>query len=378
MKKKTVFLYGMITILGLILRYLNKDFQSDDWTRCWVPWMEAIEGPFTSIVRFPGDYNMPYVTLLWIINHIPIPKLYGVKILSVLFDYFLAVGAAKLVASCVNEERWESSQLLTYSLVVLSPIVIKNSSWWAQCDSIYCAFLIWSLYFFVNKKDCKGMVMFGFALAAKLQAIIAVPFLIIYWWKNKRFSVLYFLIIPVVMELLCIPAIMAGCSPFISITQYLGQTSEYQYLYHLYPNIWALLQGASYWICADLAIGGVVGIFAILLLVTTLWGKEINKNTLLLYCVTITMTALFFLPQMHERYGYFLEILLICLAVYDHKHIVPAITVNLLVLFFYLGRYDLFSRFITYPTGILYLICYLWILLWAYRELFIGKEEMKC
>ncbi len=378
MKKKTLFLYSVITILGILLRLVNRDYQSDDWTRCWIPWMEAIEGPFSKIASFPGDYNMPYVTLLWFINHMPIPNLYGVKILSVIFDYILAIGAAKLVACCVDTTKANSGSILAYGLVVLSPVVILNSSWWAQCDSIYSACLIWSFYFFINNKNVKGMVLFGCALAAKLQAIIAVPLLIIYWWKNKKFSFFYFLILPLVIEILCIPAIIAGCSPLVTITQYMGQTSEYQYLFHLYPNIWALLQGASYWICIDLAIVGLIGVLAIMLLVITAYGREINRDTFLLYGVLITMTALFFLPQMHERYGFFLEILWICLAVKERKHMIPALAISTLTWLFYRGYSFLFERAVTYPTGAIYLFCYLWILYCSFKELFIRKGENEC
>lgn len=374
MKKKKLATYTIITIIGIAIRILFRDYQSDDWTRCWIPWMEALEGPFTQITNFPGDYNAPYVTLIWIINRLPINNLYGVKTLSVIFDIILAFGAGRLVASCVSAEKADILSVCAYGIVMLSPVVILNSSWWAQCDSIYSACLIWAVYYFVQNKNVKGMSMFGCALAAKLQAIIALPFLLIYWWKTKKFSICLFLIIPVVIEVLCIPAILAGCSPFITITQYLGQTSEYEYLFHLYPNIWALLHGASYWICIDLAIVGIVGVFAITLLAISTYGKDITKNTILLYCVLITMTALFFLPQMHERYGFFLEVLFICLAIKDKKHIVPAIAVNGLTLFFYNAKDIMFEKIVTYPTGLIYLICYLWILYWSYKELFIKEK----
>ena len=157
----------------------------------------------------------------------------------------------------------------------------------------------------------------------------------------------------------------------------MGQTAEYEYLFHLYPNIWALLHGASYWICIDLAIVGLIGVFAIMLLAIVKYGKKIDRGTLLLYGVFITMTSLFFLPQMHERYGYFLEILFICLAVKERKHILPMIAVTVLTTIFYSAHPILFYKVATYPTGAIYLICYLWILYCAYKKLFI-KEEIKC
>ena len=375
MKDKKQLLYIVITIIGIIIRALFRDYQSDDWTRCWIPWMEALDGEFSKVATFPGDYNAPYVTLIWIINRLPIQNLYGVKLLSVMFDYILAIGAAKLVSCCVSKEKADISGFVAYGVIVCSPVVILNSSWWAQCDSIYTACLIWSLYFFVKNKDVKGMVLFGCAIAAKLQAIIALPLLIIYWWKNKKFSILYFLIIPITVEILCLPAIIAGCSPFITITQYLGQTSEYQYLFHLYPNIWALLHGASYWICIDLAIVGITGVFAIMLLCISVYGKTINQETLLLFSVFIIMTALFFLPQMHERYGYFLEILFICLAIKEQKHIIPAVIINALTILFYKnGSSIMFEKIVTYPTGTLYIICYMWILYCSYKELFVREK----
>lgn len=377
MKNRRYYLFAAITFIGFVIRIFFRDYQSDDWIRCWIPWMKELTGPFTKMANYPGDYNAPYVSLIWLINRLPISNLYGVKLLSILFDYLLAIGAAKLVTSCMETDKKEWGELVTYAIVVFSPVVILNSSWWAQCDSIYSACLVWTLYHLVNGKDLKGMIWFGCALAAKLQAIIAVPLLLIYWWKNKKFSVAYFLIIPIVIEILCLPAILAGCSPFITLIQYMGQTGEYQYLFHLYPNIWALLHGASYWICIDLAIVGLVGVLAILVLMINLYGKFVNKNNLLLYSVLITMTALFFLPQMHERYGYFLEILFICLAVQERKHILPAIAINVLTVIFYVFSAEpiLFEKVVTYPTGVVYLICYLWILYCSYNELFRREKE---
>lgn len=72
--------------------------------------------------------------------------LYTIKIVSIIVDYVLAAGAGLLVYELAGKDRLKAG--ITYSVVILLPTVILNSSGWAHCDSIYAAFFgrpLWSI-----------------------------------------------------------------------------------------------------------------------------------------------------------------------------------------------------------------------------------------
>ena len=97
------------------------------------------------------DYNALYLYFLALFSYIPIKDLYLIKILSFVFDYIMAFGMYKLTKECINKKS-QILPLIAYSCTLLMPTVIMNSGEWVQCDSIYVAFLIWSLYFMITKK----------------------------------------------------------------------------------------------------------------------------------------------------------------------------------------------------------------------------------
>ena len=56
----------------------------------------------------------------------------------------------------------------------------------------------------------------------------------------------------------------------------------------------------------------------------------------MLYCAFIlAYTCVFFLPKMHERYGYLYEILAILIAFVDRKTIIPCVVLNMVSLITY-------------------------------------------
>ena len=61
-----------------------------------------------------------------------------------------------------------------------------NSAAWGQCDSIYAAFCLGSLYFLLRGRTWWACVFFGLALSFKLQAIFFLPALLIVLVVNRQ------------------------------------------------------------------------------------------------------------------------------------------------------------------------------------------------
>ena len=69
--------------------------------------------------------------------------------------------------------------LLAAATALFAPSVVINSGAWAQCDSIYAAFCLGSLYFLLRAKPWWASIFFAIALSFKLQAMFFLPVLLI-------------------------------------------------------------------------------------------------------------------------------------------------------------------------------------------------------
>ena len=132
-----LFLLGAITILAVFIRICGMDFQSDDFNSFLNPWWGIIKyNDFTGLAAQVGNYNIPYQIIIFLMTLLPLNALYAYKIVSIIFDFVLAISTAMLVYSFAKSNA-RLKAVIAYSAVLLSATVIFNSSFWAQCDSIY-------------------------------------------------------------------------------------------------------------------------------------------------------------------------------------------------------------------------------------------------
>lgn len=314
--KKQLLLFLLLSAVGLALRLWGIGFESGDWYESLSVWVEELDhGGLKALSNYSGNYNMPYVTFLLFVTYLPIPPLTGIKCLSILFDYLCAFVGGKIALLCCPQDSLpEDSKkrakifLLAYGGILLAPTVIVNSAWWGQCDSVYVGFIFLALYYMLKDKRVRSMIFWGAALAFKLQTVLAFPILLLYYWKNRKVSLCHFLLIPFTVEVLCLPAILGGCSPLIAFTTYLGQAGENQAMYYFYSNLWTFFEWAPYWVFGRMAVIGTAVLLLLLALLILRREARFDESNLLPYFVWLVMTALCFLPNMHDRYGYMLEL----------------------------------------------------------------------
>lgn len=311
----------IVSIVGLLLRWQGIWYESGDYTSCLSIWMDVLKNGdgLSVLAAYDGDYNMPYVTVLLLLSYLPLEPIISIKGVSMLFDIICAFAAGLLVIVCTKSKYKTVSFVLTYGAVFLSPIAILNSGYWGQCDSIYVAFVLLAVVCMLKEKHPLAMIFWGCAFAFKLQAIFGFPIVLLYYWKTKKFSLTQFFIIPITMEILCIPAIIGGCSPLVTFSVYFSQMKTFPHMYYYYPNIWTFFQDTPYYVFGKMAI---VGTFVLLLIeaLIILRKEETFENSHFLpKFVWLVMTILCFLPCMHDRYGYMLEMVAICYAVTNKK-----------------------------------------------------------
>lgn len=371
-KHMTMLYLGAVTILGLYIRFLLKDHVSGDIVSFLRPWMETLieNGGLAALKLDIGNYNPPYITILALMSYIPMYDVYLIKIPSVLFDLFLAASAAYFVGWYFGKK---STAVFLYTILLLNPLAIINSAYWGQCDVIYACFLVLCVLFCMQEKYFAAFILFGISFAFKQQAIFLLPVLVVLYVQKKQISVLHFLLIPLMEFILCLPAIIAGRPIRNIIYVYLFQMGQYKYMTLKYYNIWYYFPG-NYEEFSRVAI-----VFALTVIGTGAYWVlkkkiELKGHKLLYFSVWVIYSCCMFLPAMHERYGYVLEILLIIYAVLYRKRIGICVTACLITLAAYRNYFMGNPPFSEELLSMVNLACYLKLSYDGLRYLF--KDEM--
>lgn len=357
----TVFIFA---ILGAGMRSSLMDYVSPDSNFFLLPWYDQIK---TNGLREPvGNYNFLYQLLIFGMTKLPSQPLHAYKVLSIVFDYVLAVGVALLVFH-VSANQWKAA--IAFGAVILSPVVVLNSAAWAQCDAIFCCFCIFALLALVKRRYWLAMVLLGISFSFKLQAVFLLPFFLFMYYKERKFSLLLFSLIPATMIVTGLPALLFGRSPLDVFLIYGEQTQTYQSVSMNYPSPWLLLtqsDSAEHYALLKLpAMALTVGILAILMIYWLQKATCTSGNNMLILAFLLTFSCVLFLPAMHERYGYPYEILAISLAVLVPKTVplcAALIGISLCTYGSYLFKADAFSMITLSVVNLLVYGGYIWIL----------------
>lgn len=296
----------LISLLALAIRNEFRGWISGDLQQFMIPWSTYFEehNGFAGIASGPlnCDYPVIYQYILAFLSYLPGSSLAKIKAVSVFFDFVSATFIMLIVREVKGCSKKSPVPILAYALALLIPTPIFNSAAWGQCDSIYSAFLIISLYFLIREKHPLAFIAFGFASAFKLQSIFFFPVLLLLYFKRKDISLLHFLIVPAIIFAVSLPAIIIG-KPLPEIFGvYFGQVTEYVKMTMGFPNMYSLLPDI-YW---QFATPGIILTFSLLLTFYFVLLKQKNfelsgANIVEVSLLTI-MICTYTLPAMHQRY----------------------------------------------------------------------------
>lgn len=321
----------VITILALLARFFVRKNISSDYIVFLEPWYNQLKegGGLAALANYPGDYNAPYMTILALLTYTPLSSMLAIKLVSVAFDFALAIAAVMLVRQVcqglVRGGQW--ILLVAYAAVLFLPTVLMNSAAWGQCDSIYATFAILSILFLLKEKHLWAFVMLGMAFSFKLQAVFLLPLFVILYFYKKNFSVLHFFIIPIMDLVLCLPALIMGWPMKNLLLVYFSQTQTYNaILASGFPSIAFIMNGDPGLWGKGLAVLTMAILF--ICLVVSLRKKLVWNAERILGLAIFTITiATFTLPYMHERYAYVGEILTLIYFIVYRKNFLLAMTV---------------------------------------------------
>lgn len=322
------------TALALILRFTMFDIASGDYNSFLVEWVSQLRdaGGTEGLALEIGNYNTPYMFILWLISKSDMLDLYLIKFVSSFFDVLLAFFCAKLVPL-----KADGRNILTivFFTVLYLPTVVSNSAWWAQCDSIYVSLALGGLYFFLRGKGYAGSLLMAASLCFKLQAVFIFPVLLVLLALGIA-KVRHLLVMPVVYLISISPALLAG-RDFSSVFMiYFSQLDEYEDLSLNCPNIYSLFMNYS---SEALASAGLVAGFVFAAAVTVLMMENrrfLDTHLILKGAFLISFGLILILPHMHERYSYLSDILIIAVAASERKYIKAAVALQLCSLLSYL------------------------------------------
>ncbi len=374
------FLLAATTVTGIIIHICGIDFQSDDYQSFLYPWWGQIkDGGFQGLATQVGNYNIPYQLITYLFTLLPLGPLYSYKLLSIIFDFWLACSAAVLVYEFSSVKSFFKA-CITYAIVFCSMTVVLNSAFWAQCDSIYVTFILLAIYFIRKEKNIVSFIMLGISFAFKLQFIFILPFFLFYYISTRKISIFHFLIIPVVDFIMCLPAVIVGRNPLDIFTIYMEQTDYGKLIQMNCPNLYAFMCTGNdmnnYYLFKTLSIILTITILGVGLCM--LIHKRIdlaNDNNFLITAIWTVFTCIMFLSSMHERYSYLLDILLIIYAIVNLKRVWLPIVCNLISLRGYCSYLFAYEVLDIKLTAVIYIGVYAYVTYMFVKDVIMNGEK---
>ena len=290
------------------------DHETLDYLNFLTVWVEHFKnnGGFRGLAVSIGNYNVPYLYFLALISYFRIYDLYLIKLVSIFFDVILAFAVMKLVG-VVSSSR--TKRLFAFYAVLLLPTVILNSSYWAQCDSIYVAFAVLSIWCALSGRPKLSLVMIAVSFSFKLQAVFVMPIFLAFIYTG-RMKWRHLPIFPLTYIVMVLPAVLTG-RPFMdTLTLYIDQGGTVgSYLNFNSPSIFAILQNVDTALWSKLGIVLAFLFMAAVLYWLFLCRKSLSEQTLLAAAALLAVGIPFLLPHMHDRYFYAADILTLAFAV---------------------------------------------------------------
>ena len=342
-----VLFFSVLLGLGLSMRIGLFEYESGDYISFLEVWIRECRnaGGFPYLGIEPGitdkstiNYGCMYqyvIILAYYFSGI-MKEHYFLKLISVIFDVICAVSVMRIAYLVTEGDRKKA--IMAFGAMMFLPTSVLNSGAWAQCDSIYTAFVLLSLLHLMKGNNKRLFIYLALAYSFKQQAIFIVPFLIIMWLKG-RVKLRYIYWIPVVLVATDIPALIAGRDPIRLLKIYSSQVVTYTKLTMNYPSIYTVVssQLARDYRKLIISVGTMAAVALLGAIAYYIRDKKyeingINMVTLVIFTVEV---CLFTLPVMHERYGYLPEILSVVYAVTGYKRMVVCAVLQMISLVTY-------------------------------------------
>ncbi|MDR0851635.1 MAG: hypothetical protein LBN36_03995 [Clostridiales Family XIII bacterium] len=284
-----------------------------DYTQFYEPWLTYLRvfGPESILQEF-SPYNSPYLLLMWLVSRLTPSNMLVIKGLAVIFDLLLAGGVLKTVEIFKPDGN---TKYCAATIALILPTVVVNSAAWGQNDDIIGALAIWSIYFCLKDRNNLSWIIFGISFAVKMQAIFLAPFLLAVAINRRKGFIKGPLLSIVSCLVLLSPTLLIGDTPGRIIgflVRGTGPMLGVKNMVWWMSNLWQ-------WFPNNFDQFRLVGVgigfaFAVSLVVYGFKAKKFSRETILMLAAFCLIVLPFVLPQMHGRYYYQGEIVLLAMA----------------------------------------------------------------
>jgi len=346
-------IWTIIICIGLIIKISMFSVKLGDYNFYLKPWIDFIKnnGYCSSLKYNFYNYTPSYIYIFIALAKIGLNPLYSIKLVSILFEYLLAYFIGKTV--CLN---YKNNLILwiTIAIVPLIPTLLINGALWGQCDSIYSAFVVGSIYFIFKKKQFKSILFLGLAFAFKIRTIFILPFYFVLLLRGK-INWYYFLLIPLIYFISILPTWLYGRPLTELFTIYLSQSYYYQMLTIFFPNLYIWISDNYYQQVKYLGL-----LLAFLFTFSSciyLSKKKFHftfENYIKLAFLSVIITP-FILPGMHERYLYLGDVMAVLYFFVVKKNIHLSLGIILVSFYSYLCCSRLQNILPLWPAFFIYL-----------------------
>ena len=342
---------GGFALLAMLARVSMLDFITADYNSFLSGWLDIFrKGGFRQLAENVGDYNLIYQYFLLMITKVPLHDLYLIKLISVAFDYALAL----VMMRAAGRFGGEGAKLPVFLLMLVYPTVLLDGACWGQCDSVYVFFIVLSLYMLATERPARSAAALSVAFAFKLQTIFFFP-VVLLGLIHKKFRLRHALVFFATYIVTMIPALIAG-KPFMeALSVYANQSMNQYYdrltygapnLYMFFPMMdfstgqpfkWMRYipgidgEAVNPYINPDLypdfqhaALYACVILVLIAVIYWLMHWKEITPEMTLRFAVFCAIFLPFVMPKMHERYFFLADVLAVLYAAkYSRRRYLP-------------------------------------------------------
>jgi len=217
------FYMAVLMVVALCIRVAVFDQVTADYVSFLKQWVGTFQKHGAKALAMEvGDYNLPYQYILLGISRLPLSTLYLIKYVSIFFDFALAI----LMMCAVERFVDKKYGMIALTAMLLIPTFWFNGAFWAQCDALYCFFVLACVYAMLADRPVLSVAMLTIAFSFKIQTIFFFPLVLLGLW-GKKLKLRHALVFPAVYLLTILPALLAGRSLMSAITIYLRQVGQY-------------------------------------------------------------------------------------------------------------------------------------------------------
>lgn len=270
-------------------------------------------------------FNFSPGEIPWI--NIYLPDIF-LRIPSIFADILIGL----IIYNLIKTKKGRKEAIIYSSIFLFNPVIIYNSSFWGQMDSLNNLFLLLSILFLIKKRYFLSLFFIFTSLYIKLSLIFILPLLLLIIFlklKQKIKLILFLLLIFIFLFILTIP-ISANPSWFLNFA-FENAKGEMQNITNFAFNFWwfifkpHLLMGPTknmsfseilltnspsslvkFGLSLETWAYLLSAIFSLPLFFKILKNKEeiFSNGKIFLYISLLAFIGFMFLPKMHERYIY--------------------------------------------------------------------------